>query len=161
MSYTIKAPQQLPSYCNGLFRIFLAGSIDQGSARDWQQDVSDLLSDYNVVLLNPRRDMWDSTLKQSITNSEFLKQVTWEQRHLAEAEYRIFVMTDSSKSPITLLELGQHIKDPGVICCEKGFYRAANVEITAKLNNMPYFTNIEDLINHVKVILDGKGLRES
>ena len=110
-------------------------------------------------LLNPRRTDWDSTWKQDINNPQFREQVTWEQWAMDNADFRIFCMTSDSKSPITLLELGEHITEPGAVCCEEGFYRAANVEITCGLKGMPYFTSLNKLLPHLRTILDYKGLR--
>ena len=58
--------------------IFLAGSIEMGKAIDWQQEIVDLLKDEDVIILNPRRDNWDSSWIQSIDNPQFREQVEWE-----------------------------------------------------------------------------------
>ena len=151
--HIITSPNKLNCDKQGRFSIFLAGSIDQGSARDWQSEIIEQLKDFNVIVYNPRRKNWDKTWEQSLNNSLFVEQVTWEQHFLKEADYRIFVMTSDSKSPITLLELGQYIKKPGIILCETGFYRKANVQITSKIENMPIVDTMEELINHLKVII--------
>lgn len=42
-------------------RVFLAGSIEMGQAEQWQERVVHALSDAgDLVILNPRRDDWDS-----------------------------------------------------------------------------------------------------
>ena len=51
--------------------VFLAGSIDMGSAVNWQKQVVDALKEENVVVYNPRRDDWDSSWVQSIDNPWF------------------------------------------------------------------------------------------
>ena len=67
MARVVKPPESLESH--DLRRsIFLAGSIDQGVAPDWQSQVCDAFASSDVVLLNPRRDEWDATWEQSITN---------------------------------------------------------------------------------------------
>ena len=154
----IKPPSKMIYSNHTKFSIFLAGSIDMGSAVDWQKEVSDSLSGFDVDLFNPRRDDWNSSWKQSMENPFFVEQVTWEQHALEVADYRIFVMTKDSKSPITLLELGRYASLPGVICCEKGFYREANVEISAKLWGIPFYTSIDEMLLHTKMILTEKGL---
>lgn len=149
------------------FSIFLAGSIDMGSARDWQRDMLGALTSYSVTVLNPRRDDWDSSWVQAIDNEQFREQVCWEQRGLAQADLRVFVFTGSSKSPITLLELGQaaglaHGRAPiddSLICCEPQFYRRGNVEIVAKLRGLPIYESVHDLVLHLRTLLDAKGLR--
>jgi hypothetical protein len=154
MAIEIKSPMVWDSeHKDNRFTIFLAGSIDQGAAFDWQKYLIDALKDYNVILFNPRRDKWDSTWKQTVDNENFVEQVKWEQYYLTLADYRIFVMLDGSMSPITLLELGQFIKKPGVIFCGKDFYRRGNIEITAKLNNMKVIDTLDQLIIHLKSII--------
>ena len=43
----------------GKASVFLAGSIDMGSAEDWQSTVINYLKDVECVVLNPRRKDWD------------------------------------------------------------------------------------------------------
>jgi len=153
----VKAPEKLQPFDRiGTFSIFLGGSIDQGAVWDWQKNLVTALNDYRVILYNPRRDNWDKNWKQDLDNSEFVAQVTWEQHYLKVADYRVFVMTAESKSPITLLELGQYINKPGIVLCEPGFYRKANVEITAHLNGMPVVDSMDELIQHLKVVIAEK-----
>ncbi len=56
--------------------IFLAGSIEMGKAEDWQTQLTNLLT--GVRVFNPRRDDWDPSWTQSITNPNFKEQVEWE-----------------------------------------------------------------------------------
>ena len=56
--------------------IFLAGSIDNGAAKDWQASVIKSLSKIDVCILNPRRNEWDASWEQSINNPIFKEQVT-------------------------------------------------------------------------------------
>lgn len=151
MALEIKSPNK---YNLSKLTIFLAGSIDMGFADNWQDRIVNELKDYDVLLLNPRRDDWDSSWKQTKDNPQFLEQVKWEQNGLKNASFRIFVFLKDSKSPITLLELGKHLKDYGAVCCETGFYRKGNVDIVAEAAGMPLFDNIDDLIVYVKQMLD-------
>ena len=77
MATLLKPPQPLPTDTN-LPIVFLAGSIDMGQAEDWQALVAEKLADRTVILLNPRRDDWDSSWQQSIDNQPFRQQVDWE-----------------------------------------------------------------------------------
>jgi len=156
MATEVKATAEWPE---GKFTIFLAGAIDNGAAKSWQKYVVKHLAAYDVVLLNPRRDDWDSSWEQSIENPQFREQVTWEQAGMREADFRIFVMLNDSKAPITLMELGEHVKEPGAVCCEPEYYRKGNVDITCSLNGMPVFESLNKLIVHLQTILDEKGLR--
>lgn len=52
-----KAPQETPPLEIGEISIFLAGSIDMGSAEDWQTKMTNDLVDFdNLIIYNPRRD---------------------------------------------------------------------------------------------------------
>lgn len=51
-----KAPEKYPT--DGV-KVFLAGSIEQGKAEDWQTELTNRLKDANVTILNPRRDNWN------------------------------------------------------------------------------------------------------
>ena len=150
----IKAPSRYVP--DSKFSIFLAGSIDQGNAFDWQKYICASMNDYNVVLFNPRRDNWDNTLEQSLDNPIFVEQVTWEQYYLKLADYRIFVFTADSKAPITFFELGEFIDKPGIICCLDGFYRKANVQITAALHGKVVLNTLDELVSYLKVIITEK-----
>ena len=55
------APLDLPP---GTTSLFLAGSIEMGTAEDWQAALTTRLADFPVVILNPRRDDWDATWRQ-------------------------------------------------------------------------------------------------
>jgi len=41
------------------FSVFLAGSIDNGSAPLWQVEAEKILLPYDPVIVNPRRDNWN------------------------------------------------------------------------------------------------------
>ena len=41
-------------------RVFLAGSIEMGKAENWQTRLVDSLKEREGLILNPRRDDWDS-----------------------------------------------------------------------------------------------------
>ncbi len=61
MATFVKAPGH---YTPGSkFTIFLAGAIDMGQAEDWQTKVSEAITQFDVLVLNPRRDDWDSSWK--------------------------------------------------------------------------------------------------
>lgn len=157
MAIEIKAPEP---WARGKFTIFLAGAIDQNKAEDWQTQIVEALADYDVLILNPRRDDWDSSWEQSASDPQFREQVVWEQQGLEEADFRTFVLLDESKAPITLLELGENIDRPGAVCCEPEYYRKGNVDISSALNEMPVFESLDGLIGHLTTILEAKGLNQ-
>ncbi|MEP7127198.1 MAG: nucleoside 2-deoxyribosyltransferase domain-containing protein, partial [Byssovorax sp.] len=69
------APLEIP---RDAVAVFLAGSIEMGAAVDWQAAITALLADLAIVILNPRRDDWDSSWRQSIDDPRFRGQVEWE-----------------------------------------------------------------------------------
>lgn len=126
------APEERP-YESASPSVFLAGSIDQGKASDWQQEVITALDEIDVDVFNPRRANWDSTWKQSADNEQFAEQVVWELDALEDATYKFFYFEAGSLSPVTMLEYGLHISDRDVITvCPEGFWRRGNIEIVAK-----------------------------
>ena len=133
------------------FSIFLAGSIEMGTAEDWQTQVIKSITDNNVVFLNPRRTDWDSTWKQEITNPQFFEQVTWELDRLGNCDMIFLYLDPKTKSPISLLELGLHAKsNKMIVCCPEGFYRKGNVDIVCKRNSIPIYDNLENAIKALK-----------
>lgn len=142
------SPNQSPQHS---ITLFLAGSIENGIATNWQQMVENRLLDSNITIFNPRRDNWDSTWVQRKSNSEFYYQVNWELNRLEEASAIIMYFDPETKSPITLLELGIHTKDNEklFVCCPDEFYRKGNVEIVCERFNIPLFTDIESTLSAI------------
>lgn len=109
--------------------IFLAGTIDDGKSRNWQKEVIEGLSKYdlpNVTIYNPRRDDWNPNNTQEDT----IAQIEWEQEKLKKATYIFMLLEDKSKSPVSLLELGE-FKDSKkiMVFCSPKFYRWTNVSM--------------------------------
>lgn len=154
MAIVIKAPTP---YIKDRTTIFLAGAIDMGQAEDWQSKVSTALKDLDVLILNPRRDEWDPTWEQVRTNRKFAEQVNWEQDGLEAADIVVVVFTKTCKAPITFMELGMHLKKPGlVVCCPPGFYRKGNVDICCERAKVPVYETLEELIEYLKLKLAPK-----
>ena len=128
--------------------IFLAGSIEMGVAENWQDRVKNLLKDKKVILLNPRRDDWDSTWIQSKDNPEFVKQVMWELNAQELADKIIMYFDPNTKSPISLLELGLFARTGKmIVICPNGFYRKGNVDIVCEKYNVRQIQTLEDVVN--------------
>lgn len=121
-------------------KLFLAGSIDQGAARDWQADLTARLADLDVAVYNPRREAWDASWDQSIDNPEFVEQVRWELDHLDQADIIALVFDENGKAPISLLELGLHAPSGKIVCfCPNRFWRAGNVQVVCDRYGIPLF----------------------
>jgi hypothetical protein len=136
-------------------KVFLAGSIEQGIAENWQEKIVKAFP-FNVDFLNPRRDNWDTSWEQDLNNPNFYEQVTWELDMLDSADIILMYFDPNTKSPISLMELGLYAKEQifddrcMMVCCPEGFWRKGNVDIVCQRYHIPVFTNIETLIVSLK-----------
>lgn len=127
--------------------VFLAGSIEMDKAEPWQEKFIDGLSDLDILVLNPRRGTWDSSMAQTIDNPALVEQVTWEMDALEKSTYIIMYFDPNTKSPISLLELGLHAASGKmIVCLPDGFWRAGNVEIVCQRYNIPLTKSLDELI---------------
>jgi hypothetical protein len=150
MARILKAPTAM-MLDHGTPSVFLAGSIEMGAAEDWQTGVARALADLDVVILNPRRDEWDASWVQSITNPHFRGQVEWELEGLERADVVAMYFAPSSRAPITLLELGLSAKSGRVaVCCPDGFWRRGNVEIVCHRYGVSLVATLPELIAEVR-----------
>jgi hypothetical protein len=152
MADIVKAPGK---YTKNKFTIFLAGAIDMGQAEDWQTRVTKGLEDLDTLILNPRRDDWDSSWKQEKTDPQFSEQVNWEQDGIEASDLILVVFTKDSKAPITFLELGMNIKNNILVFCPTGFYRKGNVDICCERNGVPVYEDLDELIKDVRLLVKG------
>ena len=137
------------------YKIFLAGSIDQGKAIDWQTQISDLLSAAPITVFNPRRDDWDSSWVQDISNEQFRYQVEWELEHMEMADKILMFYDPKGQAPITLLEMGLHATDGKlIVCCPDGFWRKGNVQIVCNTHQIPLYDTMEDFITAIKSVVE-------
>ena len=144
----IKAPNQIN---HKEHTIFLAGSIEMGVAENWQDKVVKLLKNTGWTILNPRRDDWDSSWKQSIDNEQFKEQVEWELDAQERADMILMYFDPKTKSPISLLELGLFIRSEGIIVvCPDGFWRKGNVDIVCKRYRVKQADTIEEALTGLK-----------
>lgn len=136
----ITAPERKPIINQS---IFLAGTIDDGKSEDWQSKLIEELSEYNITILNPRRNNWGD-----LSDNELRKQITWELDHLEKADIIFMYIIGTSKSPISLLEMGIHIKDSKlIVVCEPEFYRYENVKITCEYYNAELYDSLGEGID--------------
>lgn len=146
--YMLWPHEELPeeiSRNDSFTKIFLAGTIDMGNSRDWQTEIHDRFSEMNgrYILFNPRQENWDATRP-----GEMDYQVKWELDHLEEADMIIMYILGTSKSPISLLEMGLHAKSGKMyVICEKDFYRYDNVRITCDYYEVPLYNDLESFLD--------------
>ena len=137
--------------------VFLAGSIEQGGAVEWQEEFTRRLHDVECTIFNPRRRDWNSNLKQSKDDEQFKGQVEWELASQERADIIAMYIDPLTMSPISLLELGlfsskRNAKgDPKlVVCCPESFYRYGNVELTCDKYHIDKVTHFDDLVAKVE-----------
>jgi hypothetical protein len=145
--------------CN--LRVFLAGSIDMGSAVDWQSELIERASSFDdkyVTFYNPRRSKVFSG-EQSLYNDDFAGQVNWEIDHIDRANIVVFYITAESKAPITMFELGYFMgktmddanresvdqKPRVVVGVEQGFWRRGNIEVMCDRFGVQLYDNLDDV----------------
>lgn len=128
--------------------IFLAGTIEMGQSEDWQTRLIDTFADTDAVFYNPRRDDWDSSWGPD--SPELVAQIEWELKHLNAARFVLMYLDPNTMSPVSLLELGILLKTRSpanfVLCCPVGFWRRANVEVTARWYGIPVFNYLDTAI---------------
>ena len=133
--------------------VFLGGSIEMDLAEPWQQKLVTAMKETSCIFYNPRRDDWDSTWKQDISDPNFNAQVTWELKALDLADVIVMYFDPTTKSPISLLELGLYAKSKKVIvCCPDGYWRKGNVDIVCQrfgVRNVPTFEELMSLLKSV------------
>ena len=98
--------------------------------------------DGRYILFNPRQEHWDAT-----SPGEMDYQVRWELNRLEEADMIIMYILGSSKSPISLLEMGLHAKGGKMtVICEEDFYRYDNVRITCDHYDVPMYNDLDSFL---------------
>lgn len=143
--YHIQPRMEKPSSIKGYMKIFLAGTIDMGNSFNWQREVVRYLEskDGRYIIFNPRRDEFRNTPE------EMEYQVNWELEHLEQADLIVMNLLGTSKSPISLLEMGIHIRSSKLrVACPKDYYRYDNVRITCQKYGVPLYESLEELLAH-------------
>ena len=154
MATIIKPPSPLQDG----FSVFLAGSIELGSAGNWQTFAEQGLSHTEVIIFNPRRDSWDSSWIQSKDHLQFREQVEWELNALEKADVIAMYFEPGTKSPVSMLELGLHTRSGKmIVCCPDGFWRKGNVDIVCKKYGIEQIETLNDLLERVIQIAHENG----
>jgi len=108
--------------------VFLAGGIS--GCYDWQADVSQMLAETSLVVLNPRRANFPIN-----DPSQSQLQIQWEHEHLRKASAILFWFPPETLCPITLYELGtwSNSQKPIFIGVHPNYQRRIDVEIQTRL----------------------------
>ncbi len=155
MAHILKPPASLAG-C-GSPCVFLAGSIEMGTATNWQRQSERALDDvdehaaWELTILNPRRNDWDASWTQSIDTPEFRAQVEWELDGLERADVIAMYFAPDTKAPISLLELGLiATSGKAVVLCPEGFWRKGNVDIVCQRHNIEQAEDFAGLMHAVR-----------
>ncbi len=137
--------------------LFLAGSIEQGKATNWQETAIDFFGAQatlpDLVIINPRRENWDASFEQSIKNVDFNWQVSFELEHLEKADAVVMWLEPGTLSPISLFELGlmtgwtsAGLLNKLVIGCPPGFWRRGNVEVISNRYRLRLVDSFDEML---------------
>ena len=130
--------------------VFLAGSIEMGKASAWQDQLAQSFAALDVVLLNPRRELWDSSWDQTEEFGPFREQVEWELDALARSTWIAMYFDPATQSPITLLELGLFASSGKLlVACPAGYWRRGNVQIVCRRHAVPCLSSLSELTEQV------------
>lgn len=154
----IYAPQPVMDEIDPI--VFLAGSIEMGTAEEWQENLIQEFDQQFVTFLNPRRKDWDSSWAQSIENDQFREQVEWEINGMELSDIIFINFIPDTKSPITLLELGLFSRDCWknmIVCCPDGFWRKGNVDVVCNLYRIPCFDDFTEAKKALTVAISQYG----
>ncbi len=145
----IKPPN--PILINEPYSVFLAGSIEMGAAEEWQKVVEKKLVGIRGVILNPRRDDWDSSWTQDLDSPNFVEQVEWELTGLEKCSTIMMHFDPNTKSAITLLELGLYARYFGKlrVHCPEGYWRKGNVDIVCREYGVMQFPSLSTLMRRI------------
>jgi hypothetical protein len=146
----LKPPDSL-EFDRSRLSVFLAGSIEMGAAEQWQATVAESLRDLDISVLNPRRDAWDATWRQSIDFAPFREQVEWELAAQESADLVAFYFAPETRAPVTLLELGLAAgRKRAVVLCPEGYWRKGNVDVVCARYSIPQVDSIGGLVQHIR-----------
>lgn len=133
--------------------IFLAGGIS--NCPNWQKEMTEMLSDLPIVIVNPRRENFDISDPEAAR-----KQIEWEFDHLKSVDYVLFWFPHETLCPITLFEYGSvlsslmggsagHLRV--FVGCHPDYERRTDVLIQTELRvSINIHSTLKDLANDVR-----------
>ncbi|EUC26735.1 hypothetical protein COCCADRAFT_10472, partial [Bipolaris zeicola 26-R-13] len=150
-------PPNAPTYRK--FSVFTAGSIEMGSAIQWQKHMVTSLSHLPITVCNPRRGHWNPNITPQARDKDFKDQVEWELSALEQVDVICFFFDVTTKSPVSLLELGLWAgSGKVVVCCGEGYWKGGNVELTCDRYDIPFVKSFAELVPAVEKMLVEKGM---
>jgi len=158
--YIVHAPDK-DAFPRKLPRLFLGGTIDMGKSPDWQAKLERTLKDKRGVILNPRRPQWDDSWKNDgrKIHRQLRQQINWELGQMERADKIAVWFAPKSKSPITLLEIGLHMRNGKLLIgCPPEYSRAANVYVTAQKYGVKVFINWNTFADKLASFFEAEGI---
>ena len=157
MARVLKPPTPLPAV---LARpaVFLAGSIEMGRAEDWQTEITRALDDLDVLVLNPRRDEWDSSWRQEADDPQFRAQVEWELEAQERASLIAMYFAPSTPGPGDAAGAGPvrpHRQADRLL--SRGLLAKGNVDLVCRRHGIATVPSLSDLAAHVRRVLGEPG----
>jgi hypothetical protein len=123
--------------------IFLAGGIIE-TKYDWQQEMTERLSDTDLVVLNPRRNDFPKEDPYATTH-----QIKWEYDHLRKADMILFWFPSEAPCMTSLFELGTWSCSDKLLFVgiESGYVKRGGMikQLALVRPDMPVVNNLEDL----------------
>lgn len=145
----VKAPNKYS--LAGKVSLFFCGSIEMGKAEPWNLKLSKALSEFdNLLILDPRREDWDSSWIQEKENPQFNEQVTWELQAQEDVDFIVVYFDPKTQSPITLLEVGAFKDKPMILLCPEGYFRKGNVDIFCERYGIQQASGWDDFVAQIK-----------
>ncbi len=136
---------------NDLYKLFLGGSIDNGSAINWQKEVCKHISE-DICVYNPRMAIWNP----DASTEELQFQIVWELEAQEESDKCLYYIAKNSISPITLLEIGLFHKKARVYC-DPEYFRHVNISVTCGHYKIPLiictYEEFIDIIKNTKFLV--------
>ncbi|KND88613.1 hypothetical protein TOPH_06702 [Tolypocladium ophioglossoides CBS 100239] len=137
--------------------IFLGGTTSATLSGDWRRRLIASLAARPVALLNPQRADWDATWREDFSDPRWAEQVAWELDMQERADVLVFLLHPVSDAPVSLLELGLCVNDPGrkvVVCALDGFPRRGNVEAVCRRYGRELVGTEAELTDSVRAALE-------
>ncbi|KAF7551251.1 hypothetical protein G7046_g7770 [Stylonectria norvegica] len=124
--------------------IFLAGTTSKTGEPDWRETLTDALAEWPITIFNPKRDDWDSIWTEDFSDERWKEQVEWELEMQDLANVIVVLFHGVSSAPVSLLELGLHVRSGKVIACVlDGYSKKGNVKAVC-LRYQATFVETED-----------------
>ncbi|KAF4982763.1 hypothetical protein FZEAL_1664 [Fusarium zealandicum] len=135
--------------------IFLAGPTTNTGGPDWREAFTQALDEYPVTILNPKRDDWDSTWREDLSDKRWEQQVWWELDMQEGADIVVFFFHGKTDAPVTLLELGLGVRSGrAIVCALDGYSKRGNVEAVCQRYRAKFTRTEEELKAAVVARLD-------